>query len=292
MELTLSTHLLVHRELSPDSLSALADTGFDILELWLAEPHLPWRSEPALRALRRRLEAGGLRAGSVHLPFYPSVPELLEQGRRWSLIDPAAERRREALEGAALGLRAAAALGASRAVLHLGWPQDAWSEASHAWAEQAVAALLPQARACGVTLLLENIISDGTRSARLAQMLERVDPERTAGLCLDLGHAHVEGAILEQLEDALPRLAHLHVHDNDGQADQHLAPGAGSIPWQDVLGRLQQAAYRGQGALEIRDASRGAEPLREVLARELGKVRGFQAQWRGLGLMPRPAPRR
>ena len=286
MELTLSTHLLVYRPLPAGGLPALSEAGFSRLEIWLAEPHVPWRDAKRLTRFRRALDDAGLAASSVHLPFYPSVPELLEHGRRWSLIDPDPAARRTARDAAAEGLHAAAALGASQAVLHLGWQRDAWPADAAVWAREAVAALLPVARACNVALLLENIISEGTRCRRLVELLDEVDPQREAGICLDLGHAHVEGDVLEELEDALPRLRHLHVHDNDGRSDDHLAPGLGTMPWDAVQRRLATAGYCGQGALEIRDRSRGGQAETTILRQELPGLAEFRALWNRPGMQP------
>lgn len=288
MRLTLSTHLLVYRPLDAAALDALAAAGWTELELWLAEPHVPWRNPGACAALAEDLAARGMRASTVHLPFYPSVPRLLA-GERWSVLDDDPERRRSALAGAAQGLRAAAALGAAGAVLHLGWPADPWEGPQPERARAAVAELLPVAREAGVRLLLENILSPGTRCARLVALLDELDPEAEAGLCLDLGHAHVAGGVLAELAAARPRLQHLHVHDNDGRADQHLAPGQGTLPWAELFPALADAAGL-RGALEIRDRSRGREPLAEVLAREGARVRAFQERWRLAGPEARAVP--
>jgi sugar phosphate isomerase/epimerase len=279
MELTLSTHLLVYHELRSEALAALAAGGYPQLELWMAEPHVPWRDASAIEAFAARLGDHGLTVASVHLPFYPSVPGLLERNERWSLMAPTAAARREALQGAADGLHAAARCGATEAVLHLGWQGDAWPEAAAAWAREAVLELMPVAREAGVRLLLENIISPGTRIARLLELLEEVDPGREVGLCVDLGHAHVEGDVVEELRLALPRLAHLHVHDNDGTNDAHLAPGHGTIPWDQVMALLREAGYQGRGALELRDHARGDLAEAEVLRHHLREVDDFRRRW-------------
>lgn len=279
MLLTLSTHLLVYGRMDAAALAALQRSGYGTVEVWLAEPHVPWRQPGACAAFGARLSCAGLRAGSVHLPFYPSVPELREQGLRWSLIDADAGARATALAATADGLHAAATLGAGCAVLHLGWQRDAWDARAHGWAREAVAALLPVARAAGVRLLLENIISSGTRTASLRALLDEVDPHGTAGICLDLGHAHVAGGVMNELRDAGPRLAHLHVHDNHGSEDEHLAPGRGTIPWRAVHAALAAAGYDGSGALELRDPTRGATPMADLCAAAAGELRGFRAEW-------------
>lgn len=269
MQLSLSSHLLVYGLCAPEELAAARAAGIEQVELWLAEPHLPWRQPSACEALRGRLADLGLRAGSVHLPFYPSVPALLEHGEKWSLIDPDPVRRAESLAGTRAGMIAAAALGADHAVLHLGWQRDTWGENEQGWAREAVHNLLDDPPAEGVCLCLENIISSGTRVGALIALLDEVDPDGHAGICLDLGHAHVDGGVLTELEAAAPRLRHLHLHDNDGQQDRHLAPGLGSIPWPEVLARLQACGFQGAGALEVRDFSRGARPAAEVLTETL-----------------------
>lgn len=265
MQLSLSSHLLVYGRCEPEELVTARAAGIEQLELWLAEPHLPWSDLGACAALRQRLADLGMHAGSVHLPFYPSVPELLDHGSKWSVIDPDPRRRTEALDGVRAGMQAAAELGAKHAVLHLGWQRDIWTEAEHGWAREAVHSLLQEPPAEGVQLCLENIISSGTRAEALMQLLDEVDPECQAGICLDLGHAHVDGGVLAELEVAAPRLCHLHLHDNDGQSDAHLPPGAGTIPWPEVLARLQAAGFDGCGALEVRDLSRGERPAAETL---------------------------
>ncbi|MCH2101086.1 MAG: sugar phosphate isomerase/epimerase [Planctomycetes bacterium] len=269
MQLSLSSHLLVYGRCEPEELVSARAAGIEQLELWLAEPHLPWRDLAACAALRKRLGDLGLRAGSVHLPFYPSVPELLDAGEKWSLIDPDPRQRAIALDGVRAGMQAAADLGAEHAVLHLGWQRDSWTQNEHGWAREAVHSLLSEPPANGVQLCLENIISSGTRAAALMQLLDEVDPEGRAGICLDLGHAHVDGGVLAELECAAPRLCHLHLHDNDGQCDAHLPPGSGTIPWPLVLAQLEAAGFDGYGALEIRDQSRGERPVAETLQETL-----------------------
>lgn len=67
-----------------------------------------------------------------------------------------------------------------------------------------------------------------------------------ASMCLDVGHwffaAH--GSVLNNLKQWLEaiehRLAHLHLHDNDGSSDQHLGIGRGGINYVEFFQELQQ----------------------------------------------------
>ena len=43
----------------------------------------------------------------------------------------------------------------------------------------------------------------------------------------------------------------VHAHDNHGQGDEHLAPGAGHIDWNRVLTELDRTGFRGGFILEL-----------------------------------------
>lgn len=56
-------------------------------------------------------------------------------------------------------------------------------------------------------------------------------------LCLDIGHAHcyADGSVQEWARELAPQISHLHLHDNMGMRDEHLALGRGNIPLEEVL---------------------------------------------------------
>ena len=78
-------------------------------------------------------------------------------------------------------------------------------------------------RADGVPLFLENVFEP--TPAQHVQVLRALGGR--AGACLDIGHWHAfaDGARKADLADWLSALGafpmHLHLHDNDGSADQH-----------------------------------------------------------------------
>jgi sugar phosphate isomerase/epimerase len=80
------------------------------------------------------------------------------------------------------------------------------------------------------------------------------------GVCLDLGHAHIEGSALSAVRAAAPRLIHVHASDNRGEKDEHLVPGKGSIPWNDVTKALMETGFTGPFTVELRDYTRGESP--------------------------------
>lgn len=77
------------------------------------------------------------------------------------------------------------------------------------------------------------------------------------GLCLDFGHAGVNGYTpLEALRAAEEPLC-LHVHDNNGVRDEHLPPGCGSLDWES----LKESGKKriGYAVLEV-DCRKGVSP--------------------------------
>lgn len=66
------------------------------------------------------------------------------------------------------------------------------------------------------------------------------------GICWDTGHAHINGIKQsEALAYIGSRLKMLHLNDNFGEDDIHLAPFMGTIDWADVMKGLKTVGYNG-----------------------------------------------
>jgi sugar phosphate isomerase/epimerase len=55
-------------------------------------------------------------------------------------------------------------------------------------------------------------------------------------MLLDVGHANISGTLKEFVRDMASDLAELHLHDNDGGWDQHLAIGKGTTNFSEIKG--------------------------------------------------------
>lgn len=148
------------------------------------------------------------------------------------------------------------------------------------WADEIdrLGTVAAHAAAKGVTVAVENIFRQSAdeetcrRDPReLAAIVGAVDSP-SLGICFDFGHAYIsskeESFPLEAALDAvLPRLAHVHIHDNFGKAcppgvktidamykgagDLHLPPGWGTIPYAGLF-RKFSPEYRGVYMLELK----------------------------------------
>jgi sugar phosphate isomerase/epimerase len=112
----------------------------------------------------------------------------------------------------------------------------------------------------GVRVFLENMGGLKEVLCRFPEeilgMIEGVD---NIGFTLDVGHAHTVGKVREFL-GILPQAGHIHVHDNQGTADQHLALGDGTIPW-DEVGRQIAGSYSGIVVVEGRNLEEAKKSL-------------------------------
>jgi sugar phosphate isomerase/epimerase len=70
------------------------------------------------------------------------------------------------------------------------------------------------------------------------------------GITLDVGHANSVGKVDAFLVH-MKQVNHLHIHDNHGRSDEHLALGDGTINWEKVGARVA-ADYAGPVVVEGR----------------------------------------
>jgi sugar phosphate isomerase/epimerase len=77
----------------------------------------------------------------------------------------------------------------------------------------------------------------------------------------------------------MPRLDHIHLHDNDGSEDAHLCPGSGTIAWPQVMNLLQDNGFDGYAALELRDYSRGEHTAAQIIDKHFQQSADFIEQW-------------
>jgi sugar phosphate isomerase/epimerase len=238
--------------------------------------------QEALDFVARRFQAWEIVGEGKH--FLPDIErEFLEAtpsyGMRFSVHTPLSDvnigslnprMRRAALDEVLQSIAAAGRMGISPFTIHPGFltplgmldKEGAWNATRDSLLQAEKAA-----NESGVTLALENMpnmpISMLTNPDDLMRMIDGTDVR----VCLDIGHAHTTNNI----KDYLPywrRFANVHIHDNDGRHDQHMAIGDGTIDFPPVLHRL--AGYQGNYVIEARKIE-GAEVSKVRLERMLSE---------------------
>ncbi len=178
-----------------------------------------------LRRSREMLKALGCKQLTLHGPFLDLNPASYDR-----LVQEAVFRRFEE------AFRAAELLGAEKIIFHSGRiPATVYLEG---WAERTAEFFerFLEGRS-GIQVLVENVFDpEYTGLLELAQRVRHPD----FGLCLDMGHAHCfsPAPVTEWARALGPYVRHVHVHDNDGSGDQHLALGGGTIPAREVIGEI------------------------------------------------------
>ena len=219
----------------------------------MAEPGLAHPTElspPDRERLRRKLGSLGLRA-TVHASIHDT---------NLASLNP--HIARAALEDLLDTLELAADIGADIVVAHPGrvpseYRGDPGSlsrarEVLHRNLERA----LPRAEELGVILAVENKQRGSNRDLILTpeEHLELLERFPGLGACLDFGHLHTLGLDPAGFVRALgEKLVHVHLHDNRGEADEHLPLGKGTLEWLRCLEALDDIGFSGMVILEIPD---------------------------------------
>jgi len=182
------------------------------------------------REVSRELAKAGLRC-TLHAPFFDLAPGGLDEkilaasraklGKAFDLI--------EVFRPASV-------------VCHLNYEENKHGYKEKAWFSTSLATwreLLAKAAAHQVPLMLENTYETGPDQHK--KMLEALSSP-LARFCLDAGHvsAFAKNSWQDWLPALAPWLGQLHLHDNHGDRDAHLAPGRGSFDFPGLFRYLKE----------------------------------------------------
>ena len=143
-----------------------------------------------------------------------------------------------------------ARLGGEVVIMHLpGGDANEW------WPR--IAASLDEAWALASERGLRIAVENGGTHASFDDIERVLDayPSEYVGLCYDSGHGNLFTEGLDRLERISNRLISVHLHDNDGTADQHKLLFSGTTDWPRLAGILAASAYDECVSMEV--ATRG-----------------------------------
>ena len=185
----------------------------------------------------------GIKFELCHLPFF--CGGLKENAE---LVSKISKKIHNAIDAAAL-------LGVDYAVLHPGTntePIEIFDrDEQYDLVMNHLFPFVEHASKVGLNLAVENmrITKNGTQGRRFGQSPEEICDIADAlgiGVCWDFGHANIsEVKQSEGLSYVGKRLKVIHVNDNFGEDDEHLAPFMGNIDWRDAMKGLVLAKFDG-----------------------------------------------
>ena len=227
-----------------DYFADMGISGIDMSFESLGRLDESWQSVLYSAAVRAR--SRGLTLPVCHLSFYMPDPKDEELMRKYSL-----ELRR--------GIDAARIMGIPLAVAH---PIAIYSkDCSYGdWVRANLKFLSPiveYAKSVGVRICIENMPSEreaadnhlyGSCAINISALAEKLG----CGICWDVGHANISGyRQSEQMLTLKDKIDVLHVHDNNGEKDQHLLPFEADIDWQDVAEGIKASHFGGVLDVEV-----------------------------------------
>jgi sugar phosphate isomerase/epimerase len=250
MEFGISTQIYRAQPVTVDLLDSVRRGGYQLFELFCNRPHLDYHNRSLVRAIGIWFTENALPAPSLHLPF---VENIAPGRRNWiSVLEPERRHREAALDEIKRALEVADQIPLAYAVLHLGNPHEKFSPVAFEYAYAAIA----QIRAfCGVDVVIENIPNEVSTVERL-QEFKGLSQLPELGICYDTGHGHLQGATPHFNE-----IRTTHVHDNNGENDEHVWPFEGTIDWPALIEKMVVEDYKGPLIFEARgeELSKGGD---------------------------------
>jgi len=224
----------------------IADLGFDYLELAMDPPEAHWTIlEPLCAELRSKLQERGL--GLVcHLPTFVSIADLTSSIRQASVAEMCHS------------LQTAHALGAEKITFHPGAVRGMGHfvpDVARGYGLESLDTITRLAADLAMPLCIENMFPGYGAYFEADEYAILFDRYPDLRMTLDTGHAHIgapDGSRLKRFAERCGhRVAHLHISDNSGHADEHLPPGMGSIDFQWVVGSLKSTGFDATVTFEV-----------------------------------------
>jgi len=226
-----------------DEIALFGEMGFDYLELTVeapgAHPDRLMKEKKAVQDALASYNFGVL----AHMPWY------------FSVAHPYPALQEAFLREFCRAFDASSEFGAKKVTLHSEFLPSGLEDRAVRVAKtiESVKRLHKEAQERGLELLVENFNASSFSIKEFKQLFSEVD----VGLTLDVGHVFTSNG--EGLQNYLARfrkrVKHVHLHDNDRRADQHLPLGAGKV---DVVRAVKELKtfYDGTITLEVHSVDR------------------------------------
>jgi sugar phosphate isomerase/epimerase len=265
MKHVLSTHVLVGHRLNTVWLDKIRQAGIPEVEIFCAKQHLDWTDVAQVRELGHWFRDSELKLHSLHSPLYTddvwgrSGPHAV-----LTITEPVKSKRHPMVDEVKRALEIAEIIPCRYLIQHVGVAGEEYDDRKVEAAFTALEEISLFARQRGVEVLLENTPNALSSAERL--MIFNEQTHLNLNFCFDIGHAHMNEGVENAYRIMRDRIRSTHIHDNNGEEDQHLFPFApgGSIDWRKSMDLLRSGGDRYPLLLELREVADMARPLEEV----------------------------
>jgi sugar phosphate isomerase/epimerase len=255
----ISTYVHVREWLHPGILERLVTGGVTGIEIFAMRGHFDYGNVQQVREIGSWFHAQqDVEFASLHAPIFGSgewghfdSPPLNIAGRE-------RKERIEAMDEIKRAIEVAEIAPFRYLILHPGVRGEQYGDHEFEGALSSIEHLHAFAKPLGVSLLLENIQNELTAPEKLVELIHTLHYD-DLGVCLDLGHAHIEPGVERAIETLSPLIRSVHMHDNHGMTDEHLWPGEGTIDWPRTMELLRAAPQVPALVLEV-DGDRQGNP--------------------------------
>ena len=134
--------------------------------------------------------------------------------------------------------------------------------------QKTVKTLLRMAENCGLKIAIENVPEPYPFLMKSVDDFSKFFNEigEDIGIVLDIGHSNINGQTELFLETFTDKIVHMHLSDNNGEADQHLGIGYGTVNWKRITDMIKETSYKGVAVIEaIEHVKESAQRLKHFL---------------------------
>lgn len=235
LEPAVSTFIFEDRPLTIKELREIKNAGFNLIEVWGLKPHFDFTDPSSVKTISSALASLKIKAVSFHAPF----------GEAYDLSICDKSIRQGAIKEMLRSIDVLEEIGGDRLIIHGG-------TGSPSNLKDSMEKILKICEQKKKVLVLENMLPNriGDTAEEVWEIVNSFS-SIYIGICLDTGHAHIGGDLIESIQKFQSRLVTLHISDNNREIDQHLLPGEGNIEWPGLLALLAQGSYDGPFMYEL-----------------------------------------
>ena len=262
MQRAISTYMFRHAPLGGRLLDQIAKAGFGQIELYCSRSHFDYTNSDHKREIADWFLGSSAKLLSVHAPLSREPVETSHHGVV-SIAYLERHRRQDSIDEIKRALELAELAPFRYLILHLGAVGEEYDLRKFDAALTCLEHLRLFAGQRGVQSLLGNIPNELSSPPRLLEFFHHTHLHDLK-VCLDTGHALLHGSVQEAMNSLRDHLASAHLHDNDGDRDEHCFPFEGKIPWKEIIQGFRRQSPAVPLVLEVRDGEAVAPDLEKA----------------------------